>query len=454
MGFKPKENISNRIVQQQEAVFSQEQFVEDVFNNDYILVVGSEVIMNKAEEPSGDVNQYILRALNSSLKSNYRDFNELVKQSGRDVDVIRNLLNSPDDWTYDIKDMSPELVSLIGTRLFRFVLTTTFDGYMEHLMEHVWGAGRYRVVNIDDKMSLDSFRNALQECRNGKQYMEPTLFYIFGKAEKNVVRNFVRTDDDAIQIIEKWIQMPKDDPMMRYIRNKKLLALGCKFDNWYFRFFWYIFKREIDHLSEGQVAFMLNMENQSDKALELFLKDARIYRHEDARVFMDEITRVLTSTDADNPFREIILRSRRRGGVFLSYCSEDVIMASQIFFILRRQGYNVWFDNVRLKGADNYDREIEKAIGEAKVFIPLLTPCVADDLTKGKTDNYYNDEWRMAVQLQDKAVLPLAVNGYSLRADYHTQQFRFIINSPLTGIDMMETDGLNRLKDALNEYLK
>lgn len=113
MGFKPKDNTGSRIMQQQEVVFSQEQFVEDVFNDDYVLVVGSEVIMDRQEEPSGDVNQYILRALNSSLGRDYKDFNELVTRSGEGIDAIRNLLNSKEDWSYDLNDVSPELKGLM-----------------------------------------------------------------------------------------------------------------------------------------------------------------------------------------------------------------------------------------------------------------------------------------------------------------------------------------------------
>ena len=128
MGFKPKENTGQRISQQQEMVFSREQLVSDVFNDEYVLVVGSEVIMNKQEEPTGDVNQYILRALNASLDSNYKDFNELVMHSGDGIDAIRNLLNSEEDFSYDVADISTELRQLLETRLFRFVLTTTFDG--------------------------------------------------------------------------------------------------------------------------------------------------------------------------------------------------------------------------------------------------------------------------------------------------------------------------------------
>ena len=454
MGFKPKENTGIRISQQQEAVFSREQFVEDVFNDDYILVVGCEVVMNKSEEPSGDVNQYILQALNTSLGRDYKDFNELVRRSGDGIDAIRNLLNSEEDFTYDLNDLSPELKALFESRLFRFVLTTTFDGYLEKLMNHVWGEGKYRIVNIDDKKSLDDLRNALAECRDDQRYNEPTLFYIFGKAVKDEAKKYVRTDDDAIQIIEKWIQMPKEDPVLRHIRNKKLLALGCKFDDWYFRFFWYILKREISRFREGQVAFMLNAEDQADVKLEAFLRQSKIYRHADARAFMTDVTKTLTSTDAGNPFHELIVKNRKRGGIFLSYCSKDVIMASQLFFKLKKQGYNVWFDNVRLSGGDNYNEEISKAIGEAKIFIPLLSPSIANDLSQGHTDNYYSKEWRMAQQLGNEVILPVAVNGYDLRAEYHTSVFESLVKEGITGIDLMKPDGFSKLIESLNKHLK
>lgn len=441
------------MVQQQEVAFSREQFVEDVFNDEYILVVGSEVVMNVGIEPSGDVKQYILTAVNSILNSQYTTLDELARRSGEGTDTIRKLLNSTEDWSYDINDISPELKALFETQLFRMVLTTTFDGYVEKLMEHVWGKDGFRVVNIDDKKSLDDWRNTLAACREGQRYNEPTLFYIFGKAVNDEAKKFVCSDDDAIQIIEKWIQMPKEDPMMRLIRNRKLLALGCKFDDWYFRFFWYILKREISRLREGQVAFILNDKEELEEKLESFLKHSKIYCHKDARLFMTDITRMLVSTEPDNPVCDIVVRNRRRGGVFLSYCSQDYVLARQLFFILSRQGYRVWFDQANLKGGDNYNREIEDAIAEAKVFVPLLTPHIAEDLSLNRTSNYYNKEWSMATQLDDKRIIPLAVNGYDLRANYHTEGFETMVKSTLTGINLMQSDGLQHLIDTLNETL-
>lgn len=454
MGFKPKENIGERIQQQQEAQFNREQFLEDVFNEEYILVVGSEVIMNREEEPSGDVNQYILRALNSSLNESYKSLDELINHSGQGVDAIRNLLNSEEDFSYDTRDMEPSLKALMETRLFPIILTTTFDGYLETLMRSVWGE-QLRVVNIEDKRTLDDLRRALTGYRNQKRYNQPTLFYIFGKAGRDETKKYVRSDDDAIQIIEKWISMPKEDPIIKFIKDRKVLALGCKFDNWYFRFFWYTLRRDISRFKEGQVAFMLDENDLIDKKLSVFLKHSKIYRHNSARLFMSEVTQWLNNThDGDGVINQLIMKNRQKGGVFLSYCSKDNMIASQLFFMLCKQGYNVWFDNSSLYGGDDYNLEIERAIAEAKVFVPILTPQIAKDLSEMHTDHYYYKEWKMACQLSNKCILPLAVNGYDLKKKYHIDGFQSVIGQPLSGIDLMTDDGLNKLTSTLDDKLR
>lgn len=453
MPFKPNENTGTRIVESPEVRFSKEQFIDDVFNGEYILAVGSEVILNRDVEPSGDVNKYILSSLNRVLPGGpYADFTDLMNRTGEGVDPVRNLLNSV-EFAYDVQaDTSPELRALLGTRLFSIVLTTTFDNYLELIMREIWG-DRLRVVDIADKKSLDDLRNRLTECRGKRKYNEPTLFYIFGKAVPDESKPFVRTDDDAIRIIERWMLLSKDDPVLKLVRNKKLLALGCKFDDWYFRFFWYILKREVNRFPEGQVAFMLDSKNVLDNKLQLFLRRSKIYRHDNARSFMDEITHSLLSTDDGHPFREMVKKYRKTGGVFISYSSQDVLMASQLFFTLRREGFNVWFDNSSLHGGDDYNEEIRKGIAASRVVITLLSPHVARDLNESRTDNYYNKEWRMARQLVSRRIIPLAIDGYDVRKPYHTERYEEIVGKGLSGIDLMDNDGLARLLDVLDESL-
>lgn len=456
MGFKPNTNTVNHLWELQEVNFDKDQFVEDIFSNDYLLVVGSEVIMNKDIEPTGDVAQYILKSINLSSQTNYKDFNDLDLQTGYEIDVVRNILNS-NEFSYDIEDISPELQNLLKTKLFRFVLTTTFDSYLETLMSQIWGE-ELRIVNINDDESMKEVRKELSKCREESIYLQPTLFYIFGKAVKDESKKYVKTDDDAILIIDKWIKLGEEDPIMRFLRSKRLLTLGCKFDNWYFRFFWYILRRDKGiengrkNLMPGEAAITFIENDRSEEKLKKYLKRSRVRTHGDARVFMSKLTQSLLTAEEKGTIKDKIINYRRLGGIFLSYCSKDIIIASKLFFMLHKK-YNVWFDNASLHGGDNYDHKIEEAITSARIFIPILTPHIARDLEEGRLDNYYNQEWKMATQFSDKIIIPLAVNGYDLRQPYHTQIFESFIHGSISGINLMN-DGFEKLIISLDEHLK
>ena len=58
----------------------------------------------------------------------------------------------------------------------------------------------------------------------------------------------------------------------------------------------------------------------------------------------------------------------------------------------------------------------------------------------------------MAQQFGDKIIIPLAINGYNLRSDYH-QSFEKIINHQPSGINLMDADGFQKLITSINEHL-
>lgn len=456
MAYKPHQKDSiNRLDKLPEVDFNEQQFVEDIFNDEYLLVVGSEVILNKEIEPTGDISQYILRSINSNIGKDYKDFNELETHSEQGVDIVRNLLNDK-DFYYDIEDISQELRDLLETKVFRFILTTTYDAYLETLMYHIWG-DRLRIVNINDDASLIEIRKELTRYREEEKYLCPTLFYIFGKVVKDESKKYVKTDDDAIRIIDKWIKLGDDDPILKFLRSKRLLALGCKFDNWYFRFFWYILRRDkgndygSNKLRPGEVAITFRENDLSEDKLKKYLKRSRIKIHGDARAFMQDITKTITSAEISQEFRKRLANNRRQGGIFLSYCSQDVVVAKKLFYLLHSK-YDVWFDNSSLYGGDDYDHKIEEAIASARIFIPILTPHIAKDLSEGKVDNYYNREWRMASQFDDITIIPLALNGYDLRQPYHTQTFESIIHGAISGINLMH-DKFEKLRMSIEEHI-
>ena len=106
--------------------------------------------------------------------------------------------------------------------------------------------------------------------------------------------------------------------MMQYIQSKRLLSLGCKFDDWYFRFFWYILRREEIKQRDGDIAIFFDENDRSDLNLQTYLKNVRVITqtHVNVREFMRQITKVLTSTEDDNPYRDLVTGYRRQGKIF------------------------------------------------------------------------------------------------------------------------------------------
>lgn len=457
MAFTPdEEDIEYAIDDLLEQRFDMEQAIGHVFNNDYILIIGSEVILKKEVEPSGDVASYLLRHVNSLMDSNYSSFDEVIQHSGNEIDPIRNLLT----WdkfrrSMEVDDVSEELQGMLRTKLFKVVITTTFDSYLEILLRDIWGE-RLRVINIWDAASLASFYEHLPHYKETKNYNEPTLIYAFGKCEAKEGWRYARKDFEYIQTIERWLEFDKrENPMMRFILSKRLLSLGCKFDDWYFRFFWYILRREEVKQREGDIAIAFDKNDRSDKKLENYLKNTRVTTQTDmsARDFMRYITHVFTSQQSDNPYAALVMKYRRRGQIFFSYCNKDKALAGEIFRKLAALYPNLWFDQENLLGGDNYNREIQYGIEHAKVFVPLLTPQIADDLKNGRTDNYYNREWRMAASRKgDLAIIPLAADGFSMRDSYY-QVFEDIIGDSLSAISLSDDHAFSSLQKAIDKYL-
>lgn len=457
MARKPK-GVS-RVTKPTERVFDERAFVDGIFNDEYILVVGSGVILNQQLFPNsrGDINQYIIDEINADRRQervgfvDHKNFTEIFRGTSLDeVDPIYKLLS--EDYEYSLSDVSNELKELLRTKLFRFVLTTCIDGYLETLMIDIWG-DELRIVNISDNQSLKDFQVALEQSRVNK-YNQPTLFYVFGQVipGRPKPRGYVETDVDAIKIIEKWMMEVDNKYIVPFLKEKRLLALGCKFDDWYFRFFWYILTRGFEDadregskdldgnlLTSDNLATMFNPEDPADCQLRDYLRRRGVCMHDDVWQFMRHIHTLLTSTTLDSPFRQLVLEKRRENGIFISYKSCDVLAASELFCKLARENnLQVWFDNISLHGGDEYEHVIREAIRHAKIFIPILSPSVAEDIeAKGTAlDTFYSKEWRYAAQNQQIVVIPVAIDGYDLRRPVHQTFVNIIGHEAMTGVDM------------------
>ena len=209
---------------------------------------------------------------------------------------------------------------------------------------------------------------------------------------------------------------------------------------------------------------LIDSGNNSELQLKNYLQRIGVCIHEDVWGFMDYITYILTSTENDSPCRRIVLAKRREGGIFISYKSCDIAAASDLFFKLSRdERLSVWFDNVSLRGGDDYNSVIYDAINKSRIVIPILSPAIAKELEELGTDidTYYSREWRMAANNADCVIMPVAIGDYNLRAAYQ-QTFEKIIGRNLSGIDLTkqsalsdsdERVGIAKLIESINIHL-
>jgi TolB-like protein/Tfp pilus assembly protein PilF len=78
--------------------------------------------------------------------------------------------------------------------------------------------------------------------------------------------------------------------------------------------------------------------------------------------------------------------------VFLSYASDDVVVAERIATALRTAGIEVWFDRSELRGGDAWARKIRQQIRECRLFVPVISA-----QTDARREGYFRREWNLAV---------------------------------------------------------
>lgn len=402
-----------------------------IVKGEVVLVLGHEHILQDYLS-GGDLLRQITKDFFSykhdkdkSFNSAYNSFNDYYYR-GADLIVLKHEIAesiSQENYSFSHDDYSPIVYELLKKKCFRLVLTTTFDYYAETIMREIWGE-KLRVLNIfDDK-------NDFEEDEAWRTDIQPTLYYVFGRAEKG--KDYTVVERDAMNVIQKWFGDSAPKQFCKYINTKSLLALGTKFDDWLFRFFWYAMHRDVKRLNEGQVAISLQKDSEVESRLSNFLENEKIPNSS-----INEVVNLILSS-IDN--REIDFRKENGHftDVFISYSSSSYDTVKHLFYSLQNEGIKVWFDQNDLNVGDAHKQKIISAINKCKVFIPVITMPVKEilaqqvnrdsSLDEGSPHfHYFRDvEWNAArsrwilqssgSESEDKfKILPFCMDGLTLK---------------------------------------
>lgn len=393
-------------------------FVNEVVKGNVLLVVGKAFEVNNEEfkeckycnDTNASIYGWFLNELNKAYHTDAISFSDLSKDKcfvrkddKEPCDIHTELTKAIRKANLSISDVSPQLIKLLETGYFKFVFTTSFDPLVEIAMRKQWGD--IRVKNIYDE---DTEK---QDIENERDFNIPTLYYLFGKAEKNT---FVATDIDALDAVRRWLQRSSTSTLLKETSRKYILTLGCDHDDWLFRIIWFILKGEGANLKDGYVAQYSN-----NKELERFLIRNKVLIDNDSTKVVDALVTELEKREETNKWN-----NPNHCDVFISYSRKDGQIAQELYEKLKQKGIDVWYDRINLAGrGEFFMNKIYDAIQQCKIFVPIMTKTITE---QKREEHPYRLEWKYAMnrvsQLGIDLCMPFVDSDYDLKKNLYTDK--------------------------------
>lgn len=381
-------------------------FVKEIKNDNALLVVGKNFEVSDAfiKNVAPNVDTYILDKLNSKFNTQAVDFSDLAHTSAFLVDSERRygmrdihneIIKELNNCEFEEDDINPLLIKLIKTGKFKFVFTASFSPLVEMAMKIQWGENNVRVKNI--------FGNVIErDITVDVELQVPTVYYLFGKAENN---RFVATDNDALVAVKRWQKDMANSRLLKQTSEKYILAIGCDYDDWLFRFIWYSLKGDVQHLSKGYISDFAKSE-----ALLRYFEQINLLKEADSNVLVE---RVLKEMENDEDY---FYSPKNFCDVFISYSRRDIDIADALYGALQKRGVSVWYDkyNLSVKGG-KFMAHIQEAVESCRLFMPIITQNISNE--KYDIDHPYRREWEWAQQrsVGYDFVHPIVTDDYSIK---------------------------------------
>ena len=337
-----------------------------------------------------------------------------------------------------LKDLEPTAPPAAFLKLaelpFRLFVSTTVDTYLERALNAVRYDGRPET--IVPRYALGS-QEDLPDRAGGAQTV---VFPLLGRA--NSSPDYALTDEDVLEFVHQFHTTGTPHHLLETLRQRHLLLIGGGFSDWLLRFLVRLAKpgRLWTSSVDQHTLFVADHSVSSDANLFAFLQhplgDTEIFPTHAPDRFVDELHQRWTARHPSGAPAWTSGSPRapedvREGGVFLSYCRQDQVVARRVRDAIHHAGIDVWFDETDLQAGDEYDRKIASQIARSYFFIAIVSR-----QTLLPEHRYFRVEWRAAETQSRKApfdlpyILPIAIddtpvseNDDRLPASFHKVQW-------------------------------
>ncbi len=343
-----------------------------------------------------------------------------VQRGGRREEVYPRLRNL-------MKELAPPvpepLRQLARIRHFNLFVTTSFDSLLTQALDEERHGGAPRTTtfayapNHNQDLPADARRAAL-----------PSVFHLLGRLSASP--DYVITEEDTLEFFTSMqTESKRPNVLLDELKSSHLLLIGNTFPDWLTRFFIRIAKSGRLSLQREELEIVADRRTHEDKNLVLFLKNfsyrTQVFEQGGAADFVRELSAryaekhptavpevgtALRAVRAETNAAPIV--EMKPGAVFLSYASQDAEPVKKIRDALEAAGIEVWFDQRRLEGGDDFDQQIKKNIRGCSLFLPIIS-----NNTQARHEGYFRLEWALAVERAKLIaetipfILPIAIDA-------------------------------------------
>ena len=373
-----------------------EALIGKIIDGDVIPIIGPDVLTNDFNLHKQLID-FIAQGFN--VKSQPKSFSELVYDS---TYLSANRSNRDSIYTWINEIFSPDapkqkpsdlLVKLLGSKLFPFVITTSFTPIVEQVMRDGWGKD-LRIMKFNNNPSEN------EDICNESDLTRPTLYYMFGRVGDTRAHRYVVTDQDMLEFCSSWLdENLRPKKLVNVLKKKFLLMLGTDYSDWLFRFIWFSIRKERE--VKGAKSDMI-ANSELEESFIHFMERHETYMKQNPDDVVAEIVKRMDKQYLRDPKLKEKLEKRivnkfsypeENTDVFISYSRSDSTFVESLYEALTKKGLNVWYDKMNLTDGGKFMDEIKRAIQTAKYFIPILTPHVEKEKDE---PHVYRNEWDIA----------------------------------------------------------
>ena len=379
-----------------------DKLVEQIWDGNVIPVIGDNLVVENTtivKELIECIAEYKgLEEVPETFSKLYYDKDAYPKDNDELYEEVSTLIEA----NQSAFKPSKILEEFLSIEQFPFVITTAVDYTVEETMKMIWSKRKRNVRTL--VFSNNDSEN--DDIRTVSDIKEPTVYYMFGKADNNREHSFVLTEEDMLAFCQSWLSDRRPALLSRVLGGKYILFLGVNYPDWLIRFLWFSMRSNLKEsgmlvdnreLESSLIDFCNRFSNKTQMApLEMIENIKSRLEKKKAEYEQKKFDHIQDNTD-----------------FFISYSRRDRESAERLYKALSDLGYNVWYDKNNIAVGEEWEYAIRKGIRTTKKFIALISENIA--LESNDMDYHaYRTEWDIALahRMKDgRFVMPVCLGS-------------------------------------------